>query len=207
MLMRLSQLWSAVCQHRFRLRRSRSLWIEARETSATETTCYAAHQSGADTPHSKHLRQSLAGGFGRQFCTPSPPNLGALTALFEFTNPARQPALKNTKGFPQAYEGMISGQCVAAVLQIKLFEKLDKEKQLAKVLFQSKGLPNQAFSASSRISDEMRVRLSTALLSDEGKKATLKLRQEYNGQDFVLATVAEYQGHSVLLKDTWGFSH
>ena len=144
---------------------------------------------------------------GRQFCAPSPPNLGALTALYEFTNPARQPALKNTKGFPQAYEGMISGQCVAAVLQIKQFEKLDKEKQLAKVLFQSKGLPNQAFSASSRISDEMRVRLSTALLSDEGKKATLKLRQEYNGQDFELATVAEYQGHSVLLKDTWGFSH
>ncbi len=143
---------------------------------------------------------------GRAFCTPAPPNLGALTALFEFTNPSRQPLLINSKGFPQAYEAMISGKCAAAVLQAKLFEKLDKEKQLAKVLFQSKGLPNQAFSASSRVSEEMRTRLSAALLSDAGKKATLKLREEYNGQDFVPASTLEYQGHAVLLKDTWGFS-
>ena len=57
-----------VCQHRFRLRRSRSLWIEARETSATEKSGFAANQSGADTPHSKLLRLRLAGVFGCQFC-------------------------------------------------------------------------------------------------------------------------------------------
>ena len=142
---------------------------------------------------------------GRPLCTPAPPNLGALIVLHEFTNPVRQPQLKNTAGFPQAYEGMIAKKCLAAVLQIKIFEKLDKDKQLAKILFQSKGMPNQAFTASPRINDALRKRIIEALLSEQGKQVTKKLRDEYNGQDFVPATAEEYQDIHLLLKDIWGF--
>lgn len=142
---------------------------------------------------------------GRMLCSPAPPNLAALTALAQYTNPSRQPILVDTKGFPQAYEGLIKGRCAAAAMQIKVFEKLDKEKNGAKILFESKGLPNQAISASPRIDAAERARLAETLLSDAGKKATAKLREEYNGQDFVPATAEEYIGHAALLKDIWGF--
>ena len=142
---------------------------------------------------------------GRRLCAPAPPNLGALIALAQYTNPSRQPILVDTKGFPQAYEGLLGGKCVAAAMQIKVFEKLDKEKKAAKILFESKGLPNQAFSASPRLDTAQRAKLAEALLSDAGKQATAKLREEYAGQDFVPTTAQEYEGHHVLLKDIWGF--
>lgn len=142
---------------------------------------------------------------GRMLCAPAPPNLAALTALAQYTNPSRQPIMVDTKGFPQTYEALLSGKCTAAAMQIKVFEKLDKEKKAAKILFESKGLPNQAISASSRLDAAERTRLAEMLLSDAGKKSTAKLREEYNGQDFVPATSEEYVGHSVLLKDIWGF--
>jgi len=142
---------------------------------------------------------------GRRMCAPAPPNLAALTALAQYTNPSRQPIVVDTKGFPQTYEGLLSGKCVAAAMQIKVFEKLDKEKKAAKILFESKGLPNQAFSASPRLDAAQRAKLAEALLSPAGKLATAKLREEYNGQDFVPATAQEYEGVHVLLKDVWGF--
>jgi ABC-type phosphate/phosphonate transport system substrate-binding protein len=142
---------------------------------------------------------------GRRLCAPAPPNLAALTALAQYTNPARQPILIDTKGFPQAYEALLSGKCVAAAIQIKVLEKLDNEKKAAKILFESKSLPNQAITASPRLDPALRARLAEALLSDAGKQATAKLREEYNGQDFVPATAQEYEGHQLLLKDVWGF--
>lgn len=142
---------------------------------------------------------------GRMLCSPAPPNLAALTALAQYTNPSRQPMLVDTKGFPQTYDALLNGKCAAAAMQIKIFEKLDKEKKATKILFESKGLPNQAISASSRIDAAERALLAQALLSEPGKKATAKLREEYNGQDFVPATVEEYVGHASLLKDIWGF--
>ena len=143
---------------------------------------------------------------GRALCSPAPPNLGALIALYEFSNPVRQPILRNTKGFPQAFEGLLQGKCVAAVIQAKQYEKLDKDLKAGRVVFKSKGLPNQAISASPRLSTEQVVRMQQALMSDAGKQATRLLREEYNGQDFVSATEDEYRGHSILLKDSWGFS-
>ena len=142
---------------------------------------------------------------GRRLCAPAPPNLGALTALAQFVNPSRQPILVDTKGFPQAYEALLKGSCVAAAMQIKVYEKLDKEKKAAKVLFESKGLPNQVVTASPQLDAAQRALLAEALLSDAGKQATAKLREEYAGQDFVPATAQEYEGHHILLKDVWGF--
>ena len=142
---------------------------------------------------------------GRRLCAPAPPNLGALIALAQYTNPARQPILVDTKGFPQTYESLLAGKCVAAAMQIKVFEKLDKEKKATKILFESKGLPNQAISASPRLDAAQRAKLTDALLSPAGKQATAKLREEYAGQNLIPASAQEYEGHHILLKDIWGF--
>jgi len=142
---------------------------------------------------------------GRTMCAFPPPNLATLSVQFEFDNPARQPMILESETFPQSYKNMVAGKCAGAILQKKLFDDLDKEKQLAKVLFTSKPYPNQAFSAGPKVTPEMRERIVKALLSPEGAAATQKMRDIYKAQSLAPATVEEFQGLGVLLRDVYGF--
>lgn len=144
---------------------------------------------------------------GRLLCAPAPPNLAALTAQAQFTNPARQPIMVNTKGLPQAYEGLIANKCVAASLPDKLVQKLDKDKNAVKVIFTSQGVPNQAITVSSRLNDAQRTKFTESIFSDAGKLATAKLLEAYNAKEFVAATKTEYENHYLLLKDVWGYQN
>jgi len=143
---------------------------------------------------------------GRMVCSPASPNLGALSAATLFENPARQPLFVNTKGFKQAFEGLMTNKCPIAVMQTGIYAKLDKDQEKTRVLKKTQGYPNQAFTVSSRVPDAKLEKLREALLSDAGKKATQKLRDEYAGKDFIPAKTEKYLGHAVLLKDTWGFN-
>ena len=142
---------------------------------------------------------------GRTLCAFPPPNLATLAVQFEFDNPARQPMFLETETFPLSYKNMVAGKCVGAILQKKLFETLDKDAQVAKVLFTSKPYPNQAFSAGPKVTPEMRERIVKALLSPEGAAATQKMRDVYKATSLVPATVEEFQGLGLLLRDIWGF--
>jgi len=142
---------------------------------------------------------------GRTMCAFPPPNLATLSVQFEFDNPARQPMLLETETFPQSYKNMVAGKCTGAILQKKLFETLDQEKQAGKVIFNSKPYPNQAFSAGPKVTPEMRERIVKALLSPEGLAATQKMRDIYKAPSLVPATVEEFQGLGQLLRDVWGF--
>jgi len=143
---------------------------------------------------------------GRKLCGFAPPNLATLTVLVEFTNPVRQPLLVETKAFHSAYMSVVSGKCAAGILQTKLWQEFDKEKTATKAVFKSKPVPNQAFSAGGpRVSPELRSKLAEALLTEEGKAATKRLRDEFKGQDFVPARKEEYEGLGMLMRDVWGF--
>jgi hypothetical protein len=142
---------------------------------------------------------------GRTMCAFPPPNLATLSVQFEFDNPARQPMFLETETFQQSYKNMVTGKCAGAILQKKLFETLDQDAQVAKVLFTSKPYPNQAFSAGPKVTPEMRERIVKALLSPEGAAATQKMRDVYKAPGLVPATVEEFQGLGVLLRDIWGF--
>ena len=142
---------------------------------------------------------------GRTICAFPPPNLATLTVLDEFDNPARQPMLLESSSFPETYKKMVAGKCLGAILQKKLFEELDKEKQAAKVLFASKPLPNQAFSAGPRVKPEVRTKIVDALLSAEGLAASEKMREVFKAPKFEAASVEEYQGLGRLLRNEWGF--
>ena len=142
---------------------------------------------------------------GRTVCAFPPPNLATLTTLYEFDNPARQPMIIEVQNFQDAYKGVIKGKCVGGILQAKLYQDLDKEAKAAKVLFTSKPLPNQAFSAGPRLTAEKRERAIQALLSPEGAAATQKLREVYKVQALLPATVEEFQGLGKLMRDVWGF--
>ena len=142
---------------------------------------------------------------GRTMCAFPPPNLATLAVQFEFDNPTRQPMLLETETFPQSYKNMVAGKCVGAILHKKLFENLDKDAQVAKVIFTSKPYPNQAFSVGPKVTPEMRERIVKALLSPEGAVATQKMRDVYKAQSLVPATAEEFQGLGQLLRDVWGF--
>jgi ABC-type phosphate/phosphonate transport system substrate-binding protein len=141
---------------------------------------------------------------GRPMCAHAPPNLATLTVMHEFPNPSRQPVLIDTKGFPAALKGVISGKCVAGILQAKMYKELDTQRE-AKVIFKSRPMPNQAFSSSRRITPGMQRTIASALLSPEGQTATAKLRQEFKAENFIPAGKEEFAGLNDLLKDTWGF--
>ena len=138
---------------------------------------------------------------GRKVCAHAPPNLGTLTLQAQFDNPAREPWIVEIKGWDNAYKALMSGQCVATVLPINNLTKNDKGPNRAtKTLYQHKAMPNQAVSVGPRIAPELHAKIATALLSEDGKRATEKLRATYAGKDFVPASRAEYSGLSELLK-------
>lgn len=146
---------------------------------------------------------------GRKICAFAPPNLATLTMYTYFDNPSRQPIIMEIKkGFNEAYEGVVSKRCEGGVLQKTLYEQKfnvgDKAGQ-TKVLVQTKPVPNQGLTASSRISSEMQRKIAAELLSAEGQKATAVLRGRFK-KDLIPATQAEYEGLGVLLKDAFGFN-
>ena len=160
--------------------------------------------SRKDNEHVKKL-EDLA---GKSICGHAPPNLATLTMQDQFQNPARQPRVEVIRGFANVYKAMLAEKCEAAVIPAKVYKKLnaeDEQKQ-TQVLFQSIGLPHQAISVASRISESDQQAIRKALLSREGIAATEKLRKRFAGGKEMIATDrVEYEGYGYLMSDFWGF--
>ena len=143
---------------------------------------------------------------GRTFCTHAPPNLGTLTLLSQFPNPSRQPAIINTKGWKNIYNGVQSGKCTAGILPIINLRKYDAGGALATIVWKNRALPNQAFSAGPRLTNAEQRKIAIALVSINSREATSKLRAAYRvGEKFEMATNQEYLGVSEYLKNEWGY--
>jgi len=144
---------------------------------------------------------------GRSICGYAPPNLGTLTALSEFNNPARQPIIVNIDGWKNIYQGMLDGKCMAAAIPLKQLEQFEKESgRLTKIVFRGAVLPDSAFSAGPRLNAQDQDKIARALLSPEGEKATSRLREKYaQGKSFVAASNKEFAGLSSYLKNEWGY--
>jgi len=142
---------------------------------------------------------------GRTICAHAPPNLGTLVVQRAFDNPSRQPSIIVVEGYKHIYQAMVDGKCKAAVLPRGHLHKFDSAGAM-RVVYQSGAMPNQAFSAGPRLSDEERARLSAALLAPEAEAPTAKIREAYTGgKAFVAATNAEYAGLGEYLRDEWGY--
>lgn len=144
---------------------------------------------------------------GRRVCSMNPPNLGALTLLNEFSNPARQPVITHINGWEEIYNGLIDGRCQAAVLPLKNLQKYDRG-AVTKILHRGPVFPNQAFSAGPRVTPEEQAKLTRALTSPEAAAITAKLREAYAiDGGFVPAKKEEYVGMAAMLKDSWGYNN
>lgn len=143
---------------------------------------------------------------GRRICGMSPPNLGTLTVLNEFDNPARQPVIVNTESWSAIYSSMQAGQCAAAILPERNFAKLDPQGTEARIIFKAKTFPNQALSAGPRVAPEDQMIIARALASPNARAATAKLRETYAlSGDFLPVAKDDYAGVASILKDTWGY--
>ena len=144
---------------------------------------------------------------GRTICGLAPPNLATLTMYDQFRNPARQPLVKEVRSFPAGYKAVLAGQCVAGVMRDKLFNKLNKKGHKAKIIFHSKGVANQAFSAGPRISKADKEKITKAIMSPQGAKRMAAFHARFNKKKkpLSLAKWDAYNGLWRLLKDVWGF--
>jgi ABC-type phosphate/phosphonate transport system substrate-binding protein len=144
---------------------------------------------------------------GRTVCAHAPPNLGTLTMLNEFDNPARQPLIVNIDGWKNIYDGLMANKCVAAVIPLKALEKFEKDgNRQAKIIFRGATLPDNAFSVGPRLTPSDQDKVARALLSPEGEKATTVLREKYaHGKSFAAANNKEFAGLGTYLRNEWGY--
>lgn len=143
---------------------------------------------------------------GRTICAHAPPNLATLTMLKEFTNPSRQPVLINTEGWNNIYQGVASGKCTGGALPLKFVQTNDPDGTKTKVIFKAATLPDNAMSASPRISPEEQTKIVQALLAPAGVAVTQKLRDAYaRGRNFAPGSNEEYAKLGELLKSEWGY--
>jgi ABC-type phosphate/phosphonate transport system substrate-binding protein len=163
------------------------------------------HEFAVIVRKDKTAFQTLSQMAGRSFCTHAPPNLGTLVLLSQFDNPSRQPVIISTNGWENIYNGVASGKCAGGVLPMANLKKVDKA-NLARVIFKTAAMPNQAFSAGPRVSLEDQMKLAQALASPDAAAPTEKLRAAYKvGDGFALASNQEYQGLAVYLRNEWGY--
>jgi len=144
---------------------------------------------------------------GETFCSPPPPNQGALLALSQFPDAAKQPIMIpiTSKFWVSVFEGVVSGRCKGGVLVLANLTKLDKT-GATKILFKTPAQPNQAFTVGPRVAPEDQTKIAAALTSAEAARATENLRERFKvGERFVAANNAEYLELAELLRSEWGF--
>ena len=144
---------------------------------------------------------------GQKVCGMNPPNLGTLAVLGQFDNPMRQPYILNTQDWSKAYESVaFEKKCAAAIVPIANFRKFPDSANLTRVIYQTRPLLNQAFSAGPRISPSDQARIAAALVSRESGSAMSHLMAA-NGAEkgMAYASKEEYAGYDVYLKDSWSY--
>jgi ABC-type phosphate/phosphonate transport system substrate-binding protein len=148
----------------------------------------------------------------KRVCAISSPNLTSLVVLDQFRDPARQPIMVNVKGgMPGIYKAQTSGKCVAAIYRTNFYNGhlTDDQKQGLHILFTSAKIPNQGFSAGSKLSQAQVSKLSDYMLSGKSDPVLMPIVKRFskNATGLIGANAAEYKGYNALLEDNvWGWS-
>jgi len=119
---------------------------------------------------------------GKTFCGLASPNLGTMSAFNIYKNPIVQPTIQIVKGgMKKVMKKFLAGGCRAAVMRDKLYQKLPPEKKkLIRVIAKSKKMPNQSFTASTRLSKQQLKKITQFFTSKQGAKKTDKLLSRFS---------------------------
>jgi ABC-type phosphate/phosphonate transport system substrate-binding protein len=145
---------------------------------------------------------------GKGICSLDPPDLGALAVLAQYDNPMRVPAIIDSPSPTAVYDNVSAGKrCVAGILPVANLMKLDAASRQTRVIFRTKPMPNQAFSAGPRVSAEDQAKIAAALLSPEATGPTEALRASFGATTgFAPAIKSDYAGLDSYLKDAWAYT-
>lgn len=134
-------------------------------------------------------------------CGLAPPNLASMTLLAQYENPVSLPKLVTKKSMGKVYKAFRDGECKAAVLRDKFYEKKVSEEERAAlgVIFKSEPVANQGITLSSRFSAEQAEKIKAALTEvNVGTAPTLK-RFAGKADKMLPAENAEYEEYYNLL--------
>lgn len=143
---------------------------------------------------------------GKKFCAPKSPNFGYLIMMSHYTDPEREPVQVVTKSWKDGYDGVMKGDCVAAVMPKANHLKFDPQLQKSKAVYTHLPYPNNALTAGPKLSSALKEKVRKALLSAEGQQALSKLRERFApGYNLVAADNEEYEGIHLVLKRAENF--
>lgn len=145
---------------------------------------------------------------GKKVCGLNPPNLGTLAVLGEFDNPVRQPVILETLGWEKVYQGVVmESRCVAGIVPVANLNRYDKTGNFSKIVYRTRAMPNQSFSAGPRVTREDQAKIAAALTAPEAEIHLSKLRAAYGFEKgLTRAAREEYAGLDSYLKDVWGYA-
>ncbi|MGD8497837.1 MAG: PhnD/SsuA/transferrin family substrate-binding protein [Chromatiales bacterium] len=148
----------------------------------------------------------------RKVCGIASPNLGTMTLLSQYPNPARQPLVVDVRqgGFKAVYQAWKDGKCEAAVMRDAFFAKKVPEEDKAgiKVIFTSRPVPNQTITVGPRITATQRSRLVEQWLTETGAVGAQGIFQRFSRRTtrFDPADPVAYNGLNNLLEGlVWGW--
>lgn len=151
---------------------------------------------------------SVKDAIGKKACAPASPNFGMLNLFSHYPNPDKQPVHVKVKGWSNVYEAVKSGKCDIGILPKTNRASYEKNSNSTKVIYTHLPYPNQGFTSGKRISYSMHEKIKRALLSDEGQRALLNLRNRYAaGKNLVAAENDEYDGVRIVLKKADNFAY
>ena len=144
---------------------------------------------------------------GRTICGLAPPNLATLTVYDAFSDqPLRQPRIRQVKSFKSGFQLVADGKCTAGVARDKLYKKLNKEDRM-RVIYTSKGVANQGFSAGPRFTEKEKIIITNGLIDQKNYKQLENFHKRFNKSfaQLKLANPTEYAGLDRMLDNSWGF--
>ena len=135
-------------------------------------------------------------------CALAPPNLSSMTVLAQYENPVSLPKLKTVKGgMKGVYKAFKGGQCKAAILRDKFYEKKvpEEDKANLEVVFISAPIANQGITLSSRVSKDQAAKIRAALVEESGATAPTLKRFAGKAKKMLPADSSEYEEFYTLL--------
>jgi len=148
------------------------------------------------------LKEASAGAI---LCAPPSPNFATLWIASLFTNPSRQPYIRDTHGWKRIFKNVLEDKCEVGVGPRLTVHYLSPHYNKITILKRSIHYPNQAFTVSAALPPAVRAAIVQALLSPEGEKAMMPLRKRFShGQEFVRGHIAQYKNVDESLDAQWG---
>ncbi|WP_298135154.1 PhnD/SsuA/transferrin family substrate-binding protein [Acidiferrobacter sp.] len=141
---------------------------------------------------------------GATLCAPPVPNFGTLWVSTLFPNPARQPFMRDMRGWKAIYKAVVDHQCDLGIGPRISLHYIDPSHNKITIIARSPHYPNQGFTISAKLPGAVREAIVRALLSPAGERAMMRLRKRFShGRRLVAGHARQYRDADQGLDAQW----